>query len=145
MGYSNWFSSPQQTGDPRWLQRQPLNYTDNQSDALENSNDGTRMPTSTRSNQTLPPPHLDHGQFIYEQAFPAPYTSSGESSRTSFPDRLPQNHLQEPHIHTTTNIVQMAPEVNHPAHIQEGDLASHARLSGSVAVRGPYTSKDVRT
>ncbi|KIJ09513.1 hypothetical protein PAXINDRAFT_17386 [Paxillus involutus ATCC 200175] len=145
MVYSNWDTPthPHSHVDPRWLHK-------SDADALSDSfqNVATGLPTSTKSYQASPPPHSHHNQSTSDQISPTPYTSSSESSRTSFAGHLPQN-LRQPRVHNAMNsddrapAVQTAPEANHSVQIQEGNLISHAGLLGIVTLKGSSTSEDV--
>ncbi|KIK74701.1 hypothetical protein PAXRUDRAFT_441512 [Paxillus rubicundulus Ve08.2h10] len=143
MVYPNW-DTPMHLHshvDSIWLP--PLNVV-----ARFYSSQFTGLPTSTSSYQAFPPPHSHNSQSTHEQISSTPYTSS-ELSRTSFAGHLPQT-LQHPRDHNTRNsddralVVPTAPEANYLAQIQEGSLTSHASLSGTVTVKGPSTSEDVR-
>ncbi|KIJ05535.1 hypothetical protein PAXINDRAFT_21220, partial [Paxillus involutus ATCC 200175] len=141
-----WLESQRQSADLSsisWLLNTPPNHTAPQSDTFQNV--ATGLPTPTGSYQTLLPPRLRDSQSTYEGIFPETNLSGQASSGTKPLDHPPQDFDRDhgDNSESSASSLRIGPEVSYPIRIQEGNPASHARLSASVPMRGPYTPEDI--
>ncbi|KIJ08675.1 hypothetical protein PAXINDRAFT_18196 [Paxillus involutus ATCC 200175] len=91
------------------------------------------------------PPRLHDSQSTYEGILPETNSSANASSGTTLLDHPPQDFDRDhgDNSDSSGTSLRIGPEVSYPIRIQEGNPASHARLSASVPMRGPYTPEDI--
>ncbi|KIJ13221.1 hypothetical protein PAXINDRAFT_100814 [Paxillus involutus ATCC 200175] len=126
-----------------WLLNPPVGDTAPQSDTFANV--AFNLPTSPGSYTTLIPPRSHDSQSTYEGIFPETNSSANASSGTTLLDHSPQDFDRDhgDNSESSASSLRIGPEVSYPIRIQEGNPASHARLSASVPMRGPYTPEDI--
>ncbi|KIJ06152.1 hypothetical protein PAXINDRAFT_20642 [Paxillus involutus ATCC 200175] len=126
-----------------WLLNPPVGDTAPQSDTFANV--AFNLPTSPGSYTTLIPPRSHDSQSTYEGIFPETNSSANASSGTTLLDHPPQDFDRDhgDNSESSGSSLRIGPEVSYPIRIQEGNPASHARLSASVPMRGPYTPEDI--
>ncbi|KIJ13226.1 hypothetical protein PAXINDRAFT_100817 [Paxillus involutus ATCC 200175] len=149
MDYPNWLKSQQEVADlssVSWLLNPPSGFTAPQSDTFANV--AFSLQTPPGSCQTLMPPRSHDGQSTYEGMLPETNSSANASSGTTLLDHPPQNFARQRGHNSgsgddRSTSLRAGPEVCYPVRIQEGNPASHARLSASVPLSEPYTTEDV--
>ncbi|KIJ08681.1 hypothetical protein PAXINDRAFT_102491, partial [Paxillus involutus ATCC 200175] len=147
MDHQTWLREAADLPSVSWLLNPPSGHTAPQSDTFVNA--AFSLLTPPGSYQTLLPPRSHDNQSTYEGIFPEANSSAKASSGTIFLDHPPQNFVRQ-HADDSessgdgSSSLRTGPEVSYPIRIQEGNPASHGRLSASVPMRWPYSpSEDI--
>ncbi|KAF8834729.1 hypothetical protein BDN67DRAFT_975802 [Paxillus ammoniavirescens] len=143
MNYETWLRDAADPSSVSWLLHPALGDTASQSDTFANA--AFSLPTPPGSYQTRMPPRSHDSQSTYEGIFPETNSSAKASSVTTPLDHPPQDFERDhgDNLESSGSALRIGPEVNYPIRIQEGNPASHGRLSASVPMRGPYTPEDI--